>query len=541
MPEENYKSFVYESVEDFKIQYIESNVIIHFRPAKDWLGKGYGFDWMRECDYSNVSPNNALGDRRKYEETISKLYREKFIPSANQNSLTDEEKKSEQAKIDYDAKNPNVLTKNGKTYLLEEYVNEYRGKFVNDPESFYILEKMYNYHQIPLKKLKTRKWYDVGFEAYNCPWMSIYPEKSATLSLIAEQLSDQAPDSYEFDYNKDFFDVSLLKEADLKKLIKGKKQGIPDAVTIKCLAEFDKDQIISIYTLKGTKRKLAGKLYVWSNETAKQKKANVVSIIVNTKKIEFTKNDNNDADKDNNVIFCRDLNAEYLKQALIELKNSEVITLDVSDDIHFKPRKNTGEGGHYYKPDGSGLVGYYTTGSKWKEDPVSGEYRWFYNNAPEDFVPLAKYIYKKLKEHLAKEGETDINKYDNYLKVYYFDQRVYNTNGTTFGGLGGYSQPDDKAVVLPANTTADTLAHEILHAFNLMHSFNNKEFIPTSKFAFESRTTDNLMDYSHLAYTQIPMNSLWQWQWIIANQSIMPDGSIKTIKTMQDEHIIIPI
>jgi hypothetical protein len=42
------------------------------------------------------------------------------------------------------------------------------------------------------------------------------------------------------------------------------------------------------------------------------------------------------------------------------------------------------------------------------------------------------------------------------------------------------------------------------------------------------------MDYSNHRY------SLWYWQWEEANQSVMPDGSIQTIRTLQDEHIVSP-
>lgn len=535
-------AFAYDR-QKYKPDNIESNIIIHFRPAKEWLGKDYGFDWMREVDYDLVSPNNSKGDAKKYEETVSKHYREPFKPNPKPESeKTDEEKAYETAMKERDARNPYRTTIDGKPYLLEEYVNAYNGTFVTDPAKFRELERVYKYHHIILKNIVIRSWDDVGFTPYYCSWMSIYPDpdKEVKLSLVAEALDDKMPDSYELEYDDEYFDISLDKEAELKSLTKGQKKGVPDAITLTCKKEFDKDQVISIYTIREEKRRLAGRMYVWSNEEAKQKKANIVSVIVKTKAPIITP-----AGSSTNVASTtpsstvspidktKELNAEYLRQALIELKDEEVIILNLLSDKHFEPKDVDGSGGHYYHS--NGIVGYYTSSAIWNAEKG----RHIHDGEPEGYLRLGEYLYEKIKEQLKAKG-LDENKYENYSRVYYLDQNVYNTNGKGYSSLGGYSEVGSKAIVLENGAAANTVAHEILHALNLMHSFNNREYQRANKFCFKFKTTDNLMDYSHLGFGKIPMNCLWKTQWEVANKSVMADGSIKSKEQLQDEHIIIP-
>lgn len=503
--------------EDFK----QARVVIHFRPAREWLGKNYGFDWIREVDYSLVS-RNARGDAKRYEDTISKQYREPFKPNPKPESeKTDAEKKYEAAMLKRDEKNTYRTTIDGKLYLLEEYVNAYRGKFVNDPMQYRQLELLYD----------AQNFNDVEFTRYYCPWMSIYPDpdKKVKLSLVAKALDDEIPDSYELEYNTEFFDITLDKEGDLKSLTKGEKKGVSDAITFTCKKEFNRDQTISIYSIKDGVRQLAGKMYVWSNEEAKRKKANVVSVVVQTKPSPPGSSTSSTA----SVNTVKELNAQYLRQALIELKDEVVIKLNLSNDRHFQPKDAAGNGGHYYRS--RGIVGYYTSTSRYSHEKG----RHVYDGEPEGYLKLGGYLYEKLKEQLKAQG-LDENKYKNYTRVYYLDQAVSNTNGTTYYDLAGYSEVDNKAVVIGAGASARVVAHEILHALNLMHSFNNKEHHPANKFCFESMTTDNIMDYSDQTSPKIPMNCLWKYQWEVANKSVMPDGSIKSKKQLQDEHIISP-
>jgi len=65
-----------------------------------------------------------------------------------------------------------------------------------------------------------------------------------------------------------------------------------------------------------------------------------------------------------------------------------------------------------------------------------------------------------------------------------------------------------------------TAIHELLHNFNLTHSFANSEASANAEFTYEYTKTDNLLDYSHHPNNNSKRRSLWYWQWIKANNSV---------------------
>jgi len=105
-------------------------------------------------------------------------------------------------------------------------------------------------------------------------------------------------------------------------------------------------------------------------------------------------------------------------------------------------------------------------------------------------------------------------KYDSYFKAFYLGGNggVMDASGSLIR-LNGYSMGDK--VVLFKSAISSTPAHEFLHSLKLPHTFTNAEADPNALFTYESKKTDNLMDYSH--WNNISRYTLWYWQWKIAN------------------------
>ena len=60
-----------------------------------------------------------------------------------------------------------------------------------------------------------------------------------------------------------------------------------------------------------------------------------------------------------------------------------------------------------------------------------------------------------------------------------------------------------------------TCAHELFHALGLYHSFSD-----LNQHTFEEYKTDNIMDYSDVCKTPIPVVATWQFQWNILHENL---------------------
>ena len=66
--------------------------------------------------------------------------------------------------------------------------------------------------------------------------------------------------------------------------------------------------------------------------------------------------------------------------------------------------------------------------------------------------------------------------------------------------------PTASVILLFEDRDKETMAHEILHATGLLHTFSS-----SSPYVYKPKKTDNIMDYSH--ENNIPRIATWQWQW----------------------------
>ncbi|KQB37502.1 type VI secretion system Vgr family protein [Flavobacterium aquidurense] len=445
---------------------IEAKCIVYFRPKKGWQGEDCGFDWMRDQDTNLITGSSAVFGDAKYKNIVGKQYKE-----------------------------PTFAT-------LETGINDFKGFFdtTNNDMLYQSLKNEYNTHLIPWKTKKDAIGVDlkdasgsVIHEDYFCSWLSLYPSKKsnntptgfsntkATISLIID--IEEEPDVLRFEDNSFF----IITPKEINVTGKGKsKFAISDSVTIECLQEFSTDQTISINAITkdvaGVEtKKLAGRLYVWANHTAKQKEAKILLVDVIAPVIT--------TGNPGNSVGQQALFEKYLRQALIETK---VITetVDISADAGFVAQ--------YVR---SGEIGAYYDG-----------------RAPTGFITLQDYIYNKLKDQLKAINPADEHKYDDYYKAIYLGENGGYIDSTgNVNGLNGYTL--GKYVVLFPTKNDQTAAHEFLHSFNLPHSFTNKEADSNALFTFQYAKTENLLDYSH--YIPETRYNLWKWQWIKANESII--------------------
>lgn len=472
------EAFSVDTPEEFKPEDLEANAVVHFRPSSTWDGQGYGFDWMRICDYEHVSDSlRARGDKLKYKDSISFHY------------------------------------KKGTTEL-ETSGNNYQGDFVNNPILFAELERVYQYNRILKKILTDPATGAKEAEKYYCSWMSMYPDAApATISMIIEILTDDIPKSFKFSENE-YIGCSLAQS--VSGLVKGMNY-LKDSVTVQCKKEYRRDQVITIFAVdENDEERPAGRLYFWANHAKNRKKAKVVSVRVQTK-VQTTGSTPIMVSNDP-ILANKDVTQEYLRQSYIEFKEDIVVNLDCTDDEF----KNL-----YITPEG--IIGYYFTRALPYRNEAKERWDWGYEKAPAEFRRMTDVLRDRLHD---QEG----SKYDDYQHVYYFSEPgggAYfdSSSGTEVRKLkmaGGYAD-DNKTIIMFKNPSKFMVAHELGHAFSLEHTFSNKAASSTAEFTYKAKTTDILMDYSHNASPRIEMVCFSYWQWKIMNKSVLSDGNINKL------------
>ena len=253
---------------------------------------------------------------------------------------------------------------------------------------------------------------------------------------------------------------------------------------------------------------LAGKLLIKPNNKANRKTKKIVLVNVLTSL----------APSGGNVTGQEDNLKHTLRQALIDPR-TKTDELDLIIDTSFNTYLHTlplTAGSASGTPASKVIKGYYVYDYANRRENT---------HKPRVWKDLWKYLNEKL---ISKKG----NKYNNYIKVYYFGSEGGNINaGGSFEGLAGYSQPGENTTVLfKRYDLIATTAHEVLHSMGLDHNFENKNIIPTGmtktnapngKYTFQFATTDNILDYSNQNW--IDRKSLMEWQWEIIRATSQPE------------------
>lgn len=142
------------------------------------------------------------------------------------------------------------------------------------------------------------------------------------------------------------------------------------------------------------------------------------------------------------------------------------------------------------------------------ETPIKADSKWFDFWFKSDNKLDTSYImsiYKYLDKRFFKIKDNKV-KYSNYYRVYMLkgDEIALNGEAEHIG------ETNSSIVVFDRNRNGrveSTMAHEILHAMGLYHTFDND-----SKYTFELYKTDNIMDYSHQKNKKRFSTNKFQWQ-----------------------------
>lgn len=497
------EAYAYDNPQDFEPKELNAKVIVHFRPKVNWKGIGYGFDWMRIGDYSEIETNPEYnhGDTH-YKDIISKHYITKsrgILQKILRMTRSAGRVFSNEEKAEIERTTQPDLVKDGVEYMLESDSNVRGGTYFKDETSFKELEKEYLYRKILAKPIEGEE--GTGYEHYYCSWLSLYPAKEAILSLIIEVLDDTEP------YTLNFFDenenYTVTKLATVDRLPIG-RHIIPNAIKIVSNQEHTEDcPILAELTVEGTDHTLiSGVLMTWANNASKHKKAKIVMIDVKTKESSpLSSSQSNNCE----IIGCKNEASDFLKQMFIEMDGSLTISLNLSDKRQFK------RGGCYYTEGGVLLRNVDN-----RQDPK-----------------MFEYLNIECKKKFRDKYPNLRNSFDEYTKLYFMDQHVYEIE--TRGGApvdSGHSEiPNHKCVVFNNDLDAGyIIAHEVGHTCKLEHPFANKKYYPNAKYTYEGIFTDNIMDYTELAYgsavkkgqeqTTLRVFTYWYWQWKIAQKSI---------------------
>jgi hypothetical protein len=116
-----------------------------------------------------------------------------------------------------------------------------------------------------------------------------------------------------------------------------------------------------------------------------------------------------------------------------------------------------------------------------------------------------------LREYLEEQLQDQFgDKYKGYYTVFFIGEKAK---------WNGFSFFNSKFGVYFDGHNRGTLAHELMHAMTLAHTFDGVS--PTAKFTYEAMKTDNIMDYSHNAKPPIDRKVIYHWQWKILNPKIL--------------------
>lgn len=399
-------------------QFISPDVVVNFRPKVSWDGRGYGFDWFRIGDLGEIPFERIIGKYYKDPDFVNLVLRER-------------------------RRSPRVVPQ---LSLLPTFlVND--GKPLNEGDLL-LLKKDYNY-MFRLNRENEKQ------EEYYVPWLSLFPDTTATLRL--KIFARSTPDYLEFEANDNFL-IEPMRVSEMTDTI----------VNITCKKEFSTDQELILRNYKKNSEgtvfsSISGKLNVWRNSKVITKKIVLIRTKLYEEEVYKPIRGEEDAIK------------YILKQAM------------VSADIKYQDLDLTTG----WKNRNALVVGNTPGNTKMKASSKSG-------GNPE----LA----------LNREMQIEMNRrypgFEQFLQVFLFNYSVQTADSSNSKLKAGVYHHSTNNIVAYKDRNATTLAHEVLHGMGLSHTFENIEYSQTALFTYDRETTDNIMDYSASTYTTYH----WQWQ-----------------------------
>ena len=299
---------------------------------------------------------------------------------------------------------------------------------------------------------------------YPVPMLTLLKGNIATFNLKLE--IKEKPKKLTFEFANDATTYLELNKTEITDIREG-KYTLYNQLSIKCIKEFDDIQILYVKA----DDKICGAMKIHPNTSQFRKNINVVFITVGTNingKIEYGFSYGN----------AKQVFKNHLNQALVIPNIVPSIILDCTSN-DFKSRFCSRIGSKYL----------FTNSSNLKE-----------------------YLERKLIEQCG-------NIYDNYYKLFFIGEEYI----TSEGNVNGFSYGNSKFGVYFKGHNESTIAHEIMHAMNLPHTFASvDEGTLLAKFTYEAGQTNNIMDYSHWPFFgNKPRITTYHWQWRVINSKIL--------------------
>lgn len=449
---------------------------VEFRPKQNWKGE-FGFDWFRNGDYKDSA---GLFSNLDYKDIVTKQYSDRRYRT------------------------------------LEIDANEFNGYFKKNIALYNSLKNKFKPIKIKWKHKKDSRGNTLNDASGNpvmyeflASYLTIFKKESPEPPVVSPDPDTQnisvtiqayihvktAPDELKIkleETQKEFFSVTPV---DLTKTVTTDTPTKQD-ITITCKKTYATDQVLKVVATTTnaagvTKEEVVGKLVVKANDRVHRKTKKIVFVEIETETRVGRPKSGNAANY--NTVNLK----KHLRQALIDVHPDS--TTEPLDLVNLR-------------------IGTASVNTRFNARNV--------RNGEILSSGTAGFLLYCFKEYLRQHYPLETTKYDDYFKVFIFDEVGYHPNPRA--NKAGFATPGEEYTVLLRGSNDQTAAHEILHSLNLAHTFSNSESDGNAICTFTYKTTDNLLSYTHhkgitnLAYKTARF-SLQHWQWVIANAAATPE------------------
>ncbi|MBF6653816.1 hypothetical protein C3B47_13170 [Flavobacterium columnare] len=351
--------------------------------------------------------------------------------------------------------------------------NHWNVNFKKDLRMYDRLLRDYTLFNIPWKQKKGKNAF-----IYPTPIITLLEGKTATFNLKIE--IEELPKKLTLEFKEKEATKHLsLNVQQISGLSKG-KQTKSNFLKITCNKAFDTTQTLYVKA----DGEICGTLKIHPNTPKFQKKINIVFVKVKTdiNGFEVRGKMTNGGD----VFFKKCLN-----QALV-IPNLVIETQDL---------------------DCTGNLLWNTFKNKFCPQTITDK-KGVTKNVLSSDAGLRNYLEDQLKDQFG-------DKYKGYYTVFFIGEKFYSfKNGVHTGYLNGFSYFNTTFGVYFNGHNEGTLAHELMHAMQLPHTFDGLS--AAAKFTYMAGQTDNIMDYSHQPqFGNIRRKIIYHWQWKLLNSKIL--------------------
>jgi len=360
--------------------------------------------------------------------------------------------------------------------IITQDINKYNGIFKVDTDMIDRHIKEYHRIEMPLMlqngvEMESRDAVKSG--KYLVPQMTIRKGITAELKLYLQKIN--TPSKFSFQFSNPVAEKEGYLTINKKEL----NSISPDeTIKIECKKEFSKAVNLDVYAYPEDndegKKELCGSVRILPNDIMHQRNIDLLFVNVSYR----NKKGQSIIDNMNDYI------PKYFNQAYL---NFHITTINIVLDDRNDPY----------------VIKYFQSENSWPSEVIE-----------RIFIPNSDIIrYEKtddLDKVLIKLTQNISSVNCNSFKLAAIPFETMKRNGSY---IGGYSVPGTDLVVCYEGGTVATPTHELGHALGLPHTFTG--CTSWAKYVYESKKTDNFMDYCH--HINVERLSFFNWQWKVMN------------------------